>query len=376
MCPPIFRRTSSPKILIGFPPIRLIFYRYAFSLTSRLVCMDCYLPLPIHLIHYTHSDTQSASPHVFVCAVAKLWTSVSSLRNKFNKYNEFQEHHHCLTLLPSFAKTYFHKAAAPNQSTNYGRLNDGPSSNRVWNGWYVDVGYAMHRGTASLSRASLYGESDTRAAITSDESSHIPKVWCLDIGSIVHRSTASSPHASLYRILINGPNIINDECSYRAKSHVPPRRPLPSPFIIGRSLYSSQWHVNLAIKSKGVHVRSRPTRVYHRLLFHLLPSIRLGRLHHGGARASAGSSISTYKSSVICYRGFCDCWSAPLPPNFPTAFPLPPTQHRLHHHTARHTALPPPHCTLLTFIPPLYIYFAFYLTHSHPVSTTQAHPSK
>ena len=174
--------------------------------------MDCYLPSPIHLFHYTHSDTQSASLHAFVCAVAKLWTSVRSLRNDFNKYNEFQERHHRLTLLPSFTKTYFHNAAAPNQSTNYGRLNDGPSPNRVWNARCVDVGYAMHRGTASLTRALLYGELDTRPAITSDEGSYIPKVWILDIGSIVHRSTASSSHASLYRIPINGPNVIHDEC--------------------------------------------------------------------------------------------------------------------------------------------------------------------
>ena len=229
--------------------------------------------------------------------------------------------------------------------------------NLVPNCWCVDVGYVMHRGTTSLTRASLYGGLDTSPAITSDESSYIPKVWILDIGSIVHRSTALLSHASLYWSLINGPTVIHDECSYFAKGHVPPRQPLPSPFIIGRSLFHpSQWHVNLAIKSKGVHVRWRPARVYHRLFSHLLPSIRLARLRRGSARASAGSgtSRSTLKSAVICCRAFCDCWSAPLPPNFPRIFPRPPKQHRLHHHTARHTALPPSHSTLFTFIPPLH----------------------
>ena len=238
----------------------------------------------------------------------------------------------------------------------------------------------MHRRTALLTRASLYGRLEKRHDITSEESFYISKVWILDIGSIVHRSTASLSHASLYRNLVNGPAVIHDECSAFAMGPVSPHRPLPSPFIKGRSLFHpSQWHDNLAIKSKEVHMRSRPARVYHQLFFHLLPSIRLARLRHGSARASAGSSTSrsTLKSSVICYRGFCDCWSAPLTSNFPTKFPRPPTQYRLHHHTTRHTAL-----QTITFYS-LHYHFTvthrhitFYLTHSYLVSITQAHPYK
>ena len=175
---------SNPHIPIGSPSILLNFFRCLYSLTSHPVRMACYLPSPMHFFHYNHSDTQSASLHAFVCAVTKLRTSVSALRNDFNKRNKFPERHRRSTSRPSFSKTYFHNVAAPNRSTNYGRLDNGPSSNRVPNRWCVGVGHVMHR------------------------------LWILDIGSIVHRNTASLSHASLYRNLVNGPTVIHDECSY------------------------------------------------------------------------------------------------------------------------------------------------------------------
>ena len=94
----------------------------------------------------------------------------------------------------------------------------------------------------------------------------------------------------------------------------------------------------------GVHVRFRPDRVYHRLFIHLLHKLRLARLGHGSACASAVSRIPrtiqlspiscqslcfcgtvpllrSIKSSPICCRSLFLCGTVPLPPIFPASFP-------------------------------------------------------